>query len=774
MRLEASAQALTLLEDYLEDKHLLLILDNCEHLVEACARLADALLKACPHLRILASSREALGIEGEAPYRVPPLAFPRADEPVENLGQYEAVRLFLERAGTASPDLQLTPENASAVAKICQQLDGIPLAIELAAARVKVLRVEEIAQRLDDRLRLLMGGSRAALQRYQTLRASIDWSYDLLSPAEQRLLRRLSVFAGGWMLEAAEYVGCGEGIETCEVLDLLSQLVNKSLVVVEAGGTETRYRMLETIRQYAQEKLAEMGEEEKIRDRHLVYYVELAERVEGKIRGPDMVVILNRLEADLDNIRLGLAWSLDRNHQELGLRITSALLHFWHLCGHHIDAWDWFSRLRFLESEECAFKFTSSVSTLVQARALYVISLLAFHLGKSNLAIEMAKKSLILFQDFGVDGKQGYAYALTSIASTYTYFRDEETARTQLERSLAIFNKIGDKFGASECLHVLGENADIRRQFEQAKSYFNETLRISMQIGDKVNTVYALFLLGILAFHMGDPKKSRFYFEESLQIHPDINKFSGFSTPCYLAQLDWMEGNYSKAIQLINETLLIGYRQQNVISISFCLVLLGNIELSQGHYDKAIQWYDEKRNHDQKYDLPGEMAQNWYIFGKLAWAKGDEKSAEKYFSEALMLSHEIGDKFLDGVSLLYLGKVKIAQGEYDQSRVDLINSLLHQKENQEPHVIMYCIEAIAFLMAVDQLVEQSVRLLGATDDWCDLTKLWRTPRERQERESTIAFLGKALGEEAFAKAWEEGKTMTLEQAIAYAKEVGNG
>jgi predicted ATPase len=212
MQLSSSPQALTFLQDYLQPKTLLLILDNCEHLLEACSHLADALLHACPNLHMLASSREALGIEGEISFRIPPLAFPKADESLEksleNLAHYEAIRLFVERARAVLPDYQITAENSPAIAQVCQRLDGIPLAIELATARLKLLSAEEIARRLDDRFRLLTGGSRAALPRYQTLRASMDWSYELLSPAERALLQRLSVFAGSWTLEAAEVVGC--------------------------------------------------------------------------------------------------------------------------------------------------------------------------------------------------------------------------------------------------------------------------------------------------------------------------------------------------------------------------------------------------------------------------------------------------------------------------------------------------------------------------------------------------------------------------------------
>ena len=310
------------LKEYLHSKQLLLVLDNCEHLVEACAQLADALLRSCPDLKILASSREALGIGGETIWRVPSLSLPDPTHStganlVSTLSQYEAVRLFIDRAQAALPGFKVTNHNAPAVAQICHRLDGIPLAIELAVARVSALSVEQIAARLDDRFRLLTGGSRTALPRQQTLRATIDWSYGLLSEPERVLLRRLSVFAGGWTPEAAEAVCSGGGIEEYEVLDSLMHLVDKSLVTFEqadaggAGGAtqegEGRYRLLETIRQYARDKLLEAGEEviQGVRDRHMGYFLKFIEEAEPRLLGVAEGPWLDRVEREHDNLRTG-------------------------------------------------------------------------------------------------------------------------------------------------------------------------------------------------------------------------------------------------------------------------------------------------------------------------------------------------------------------------------------------------------------------------------------------------------------------------------------
>src|SRR6516225_8299379 len=276
------------LADSLRGKSMLVVLDNCEHLVEVCAHLADALLRGCPNLRILATSREALGVTGETVWRVPSLSVPDPQHlpPLDGFKEYDAVRLFIDRAVASDPQFAVTISNAPAVAQVCHRLDGIPLALELAAARVRVLAVEQIATRLDDRFRLLTGGSRTAVLRQRTLRATMDWSFDLLSQEERALLRRLSVFAGGWSLEAAEAICSGNGVAASDILDLLTQLVDKSLVITETQSGEARYRLLETVRQYGWERLVESKEAAKIRTRHRNWYLEFAERAEPRLVGP--------------------------------------------------------------------------------------------------------------------------------------------------------------------------------------------------------------------------------------------------------------------------------------------------------------------------------------------------------------------------------------------------------------------------------------------------------------------------------------------------------
>src|SRR5215207_5587418 len=312
----------------LRTKSALLILDNCEHLLEACAQLITTLLTNCPSLKIITSSRESLGVAGEALYHVPSLALPDEQKLLETFREYESVLLFEERAQLVQMNFALTSENALYIAQICRCLDGIPLAIELAAAHAHILSTEQIATRLSENFNVLTSGGRMPLPRHQTLRASMDWSWNLLSASERILLRRLSVFAGGWTLEAAEAVCSAQGIESGLILDLLSHLVNKSLVVVEHRGEERRYRLLETIRQYAREKLFEVGGSENIRDKHLAYFVKLVEQAEHELYRANQLFWLNKLDVEIDNLRMALEWALIANVRA-GLRITTMLEQFW-------------------------------------------------------------------------------------------------------------------------------------------------------------------------------------------------------------------------------------------------------------------------------------------------------------------------------------------------------------------------------------------------------------------------------------------------------------
>ena len=391
------------LRDGVRGKSMLVMLDNCEHLVAACAHLTTALLGACPNLRILATSREALGVSGETTWRVPSLSVPDPQHlpPLDRFKEYDAVRLFIDRVVASDPQFAVTTNNAPAVAQVCHRLDGIPLALELAAARVKVLAVEQIATRLDDRFRLLTAGSRTAVLRQQTLRATMDWSFDLLSQEERALLRRRSVFAGGWSLEAAEAICSGNGVAASDTLDLLTQLVNKSLVIAETQGGEARYRLLETVRQYGRDRLLKSKKLETMRDRHLNFFLNLAEKAEPHLEGGEQAVWLNRLGAEHDNLRGALEWSI-HGAPGKGLRLAVALGKFWLVRGHFTEGRGWL---------EEALESSTRGSVALRAKAFNWAGLMAVRQVDYAAARSFHGKSLAIYRE--VRDKRGIAVSWT-------------------------------------------------------------------------------------------------------------------------------------------------------------------------------------------------------------------------------------------------------------------------------------------------------------------------------------------------------------------------
>jgi predicted ATPase/DNA-binding SARP family transcriptional activator len=452
------------LVDFLRSRHLLLVLDNCEHLLDACASLVKSLVQQCPRLHILATSRQALGLAGETAWRVPSLLTPDPEHlpAFERLLEYDAVRLFLERAATSRPGFVLTPQNALAVVRISHRLDGIPLALELAAVRVKVLAVEQIADRLDNALALLTAGSRAAPPRQQTLRATLDWSHALLNEREQALFRRLSVFVGGWVLEAAEEVCAGEYIAARDVLDLLAELVDKSLVVMEEQGAQARYRLLEIVRQYGLEKLREADELAAVQQRHALWYLKLAET---EPRSVERMRWLEQLETEHENVRAVLQWALESGEVVYGLRLAGALWRFWDVHGHLSEGRRWLQAL--LASE-------GHVPAQVRAKALRSAGLLALNQSDYEQARALLEESLALYRELG--DQEGTAWVLNNIGNVALDQGDYERAVALYQESLACYRELDDKDGISRALNNLAIVAAYQEEYDRSLSLFEESL----------------------------------------------------------------------------------------------------------------------------------------------------------------------------------------------------------------------------------------------------------------------------------------------------------
>jgi predicted ATPase/DNA-binding NarL/FixJ family response regulator len=531
------------LSDYLESRKVLLVLDNCEHLVEACAALAETLLRSCPRLRVLVTSREALGITGEVAWPVPPLSLPdlRRLPEVASLPRSEAAHLFVERARAVNPSLALTDQNVPAVAQICYRLDGIPLALELAAARTKVLSVEEISSRLDDCFGLLTSGGRTAMPRHHTLHATMDWSHDLLPDDEGALFRRLSVFAGGFTLGAAESVCAGVGLERNEVLDLLSHLVDKSLVVASERGGEARYRLLETVRQYAREKLSESGEAEEVGERHAGYYLALAEEAEPELKGAGQVAWLERLERDRDNLWAAMAWLLARGELERAARLGWALWLFWGIRAHFAEGRRWM--------EQALSANGSAMPAAARAKALFVAGMMANYQGDHAVAEPLVDESLGLFRE--LEDKLGTAWALSNASFSALGQDRHQRAVTLIEESVDLFLEAEEKWGAAMQISFLAVAWRDGGDIERAKRLAEQGLALSREVGERQAISAALYILATLAQAERDHERARDLLEEGLTLSAELGNEADVAH-CLerLASVAAAEGSIERAARL--------------------------------------------------------------------------------------------------------------------------------------------------------------------------------------------------------------------------------
>jgi predicted ATPase/DNA-binding SARP family transcriptional activator len=624
---EVSNQPLIeILINFLQPRQLLLVLDNCEHLLHACAHLAAELLGACPQLQILATSREALGLTGEVAWPVPTLSVPdRPDvSPRQLLRQFESTRLFVERAGAVKPDFDLTLQNAPAVTEICQRLDGIPLAIELAAARVKALSVEQIAARLDDRFNLLTQGSRTALPRHQTLRSTIDWSYDLLTEPERALFRRLSVFAGGFTLETAEAVASDvvgqDAILSYNVLDLLSHLVDKSIVVVEHQEDITRYRLLETIRQYAWEKLSESGELEQQRSRHLAFFLHWAAEAEPKLRSAEQLIWLQRLKTEHDNLRAALQWAQETGEVETMLRLTGALFWFWVLHSYLGEGRGWL--------EQALAAGEVSVPTSVRAQAFYGAAYLARVQGDFAGARRLVEQSIEMWRVLNPADKSGLAHALVLLGWLMRDEGDPATGRSIIEEGVALLREQGDAWGLAWSLTRLGLVIRDQEDYALARSIIEESVPTWRELGDVWGLAEALHNLGLVAYRRGD---------------------------------------YEAAYSVMEEALSIRRRLGDKQQIAYSLHNLGVFTLAQGDPERAKSFFEQDLVRFREVGDKSGIVLALQYQGLYAQLQGDEAQAQSFFEEGLKLAQETGPRWVSSNYLLGLAGVAAGRDQLERA-----------------------------------------------------------------------------------------------------------
>jgi len=612
------------LRDTLQPRRALLLLDNCEHLLAPCAALAETLLQNCPDLQMLTTSREPLRIGGEVVYRVPslfapdPARLPQEEKELAAIvSEFDSVRLFMERARFQRPDLVLNRDNAPVITSICYRLDGIPLAIELAAARVRALSIEQIHVRLDDCFRLLSSGSRTALPRQQTLKAALDWSYELLTEPERLLLARLAVFAGGWTLEAAEEITG----ESEDVLSLLADLVDKSLVAYETEYGQPRYRLLETIRQYSLEKLKESGQWEQLCARHRDYFLAYAERAEPSLYGERQKEWLDRLEREHDNLRAALTFCRQtRSQAQAGLRLAGALAEFWDIRGHYSEGREHLQAVLaaeadYLQTPEMAKALYGAGSLawrqcdFAAARALFEQSLaLRRELGDrqgissvlnslGNVAIDQGDypaahslytESLEIKKDLG--DRQGIAASFNNLAIVAYQQGDYARARALHEQSLQIKRKRGDRWGIAISLGNLGEIAEKLGDFVHARALLEESLAMRRELGDRWGIALALSNLGTLAHRQGDIAQVGALHEESLAIRRQLGDKVGMGASLiYLGNLARQQGDFARARALLDESIEIIRQVEARQGVADLLKAFADLAQAQGQFERAVR-----------------------------------------------------------------------------------------------------------------------------------------------------------------------------------------
>jgi non-specific serine/threonine protein kinase len=727
LREESGQPPITTLIAALRPRRLLLVLDNCEHLLDASATLTEALVQACPHVQILATSREALGLGGETAWRVPSLALPDAQRlPAhQDLLQVEAVQLFVERALTAQPLFTPTDQHAATVAQICQRLDGIPLALELAAARLRGLSLDELAGRLDQRFRLLTGGSRTALPRQQTLQAAVDWSYSLLSVSEQALFTRLGVFAGGFTLDAAEAVCAGEPVPAEDVLDLVLRLVDKSLVAVEGERAgHTRYRLLETLRQYGRERLVAHGEAAALYARHFAHYRDVAEQAARRPHEMQNAVQLDRIEAEQENLRQALGWALDLGDVQEGLRLAGALGPYWWHRGYFGEGLRWLGALLPL----------AATCTAARARALYFRAML----------------------QWGAEWLAGRFWHATT------------TRRALHEEALAIAGEVGDEGGQAQNLVFLGLAMGLA-DYTGACSRIEEGLARATARGDRWLVHAAFSVLAHVEWIQGDRAAAHRWCVQGLRHSEHDRDQEGYVRALHdLASIRFQEGDAVAARRDLEECLATHVPRDRT-GRALMLGMLGVVAGTQGDSTRAHACFEEKR---ALWELVGErsgIAGALRDLGWLARREGMTSRARACYTEALGLERDLGDAAGIAASLAGLGDVACSHGDHAQAAARYAEGLaqLHGSDARNERAI--CLEGLATIAWAGDDAQRAARLCGAAAA-ARLPDLTLAPVTLPGCAEVIAATRAVLGDEQFAAAWTAGQALTLEQTTALALE----
>jgi predicted ATPase/DNA-binding CsgD family transcriptional regulator len=756
VRAAGAASDLDGLATAIGDRALLLVLDNCEHLARRCAEVAERLLLACPRLRLLATSREPLGVPGEATWRVPSLSFPvDAQLSSDELGRFEAAQLFTERSRRARPGFTLTAANARPVAEICGRLDGIPLALELAAARMRVLSAEQIAAGLRDRFQLLTGGSRTAMPRQQTLEASVAWSYHLLDEDERALLRRLSAFAGGFSPAAAEAVGAGGasggtgGIRPEQILGLLSQLADKSLIQAD-DEAEGRFGMLETVRHYAGRRLTESGEAAATWRRHFGFFLAAADR------RPDESAdaYRERLRADYDNIRQALEWAAGQDDPGLLLGLASRLGEFWSLSIHLAEARRWL---------RIAAERGAPADLALRARALGSLAQVASLAADMTTAMEAGTAALELLRRLG--DADGMIVALTSLGSSATIMGEPDAGRPYLNEAIALAEQTGDQRALAYALALLGRTA-VNSAVDRDAG--REALRRSLAVAHAADATdaesIAVFLLGVLDALDCKPADALTLLGRAL---PGLREAGDgfFLSFCLTATAHSLAllGDFAAANAACDELDAIG-EAMGPARLYFSAEARGWLAFCRGQWPQAVSAFRGQLCYYASVALRGMWT------GNLAWSEllcGEPDTARRRLDDFIRTS----DPARTCLALPLAVRALIARGDGDHERAE---ELAHAAVADSPAdafgrlTVWTCLAVLAAVSADGSGHEVAARLAGAADAFAHAAGLARPKATAELIDSAGAACRAALGHDRFAEAWAAGQGMTLEDAAAYA------
>jgi predicted ATPase/class 3 adenylate cyclase len=744
IREDESRPLLETLVDVLRIKKLLLIMDNCEHLIREVSQLCGLLIKCLPQLHILTTSREPLGLAGETLWPIPPLALPKNGQAVEleETLQYDAVKLFVERAVAVRPQFTLSEKTAPAVLRISKKLEGNPLAIELAAARTKVLSVEDIADRLERDLKLLFARGKAVPSRQQTLEALIDWSYRLLDPDEKTLLDRLGIFKGGWMLPAAEAVCSSEEIDSWMILDLLDSLIDKTLVVSEIHGKHQRYRFLEMIREYALRRLEQRGEKEAVAEKHAAYFLQIAEESYGELWGPDQGNWLDCLQTEHDNLRAALEWAKE-TPERAGtlLRLAGCLWRFWVIRGYSHEGYTWLKlaldRNRAAPAEMranglrgagyLAFQqgdYTQAEAFHQESLALYreiedklgiarqmdVLGEIQWMKGSPEEAVKLHTESLALHYE--VDNKEGVALALEHLGVLARDQGEYENARMYLMISLDNYRELGNELFTASALNNLGLVAYLLCEYKQAYELFEEALEFYRQLDDRFGKSEVELHLGNVAKDQADFQRAEHLYQECLDLKNNLgDKLGAARVASGLAEIAFYRGNYSSAINVAEQSYLHfkehGVKRGMVISIMIMAVSM----IYQGNLDRGEELAREGLALSSAIETPRSLAYTKTISGLAEHHRGNLEAAEAYHQEALAIFRRIDDGRSIAHALVNLARTAYRQENSSAAAAYLDESITISRKLDTRWSLAYSLEIMGILKLSEGDLKAALALL---------------------------------------------------------------